>query len=277
MKVPAETIKRLAKLKETIEHHRRLYHTEDKPEISDEAYDSLFKELEAIEAEYPDLTTPDSPTQRVGGEPLKEFKKVKHEVVQWSFDDVFDFGGLKKWDERVKNFMAKAGIADDSPNRTGYERLEYCCELKIDGLKIILTYEDGKLARGATRGDGTVGEDVTRNVKTIRSVPLDLTEKADMIAVGEIWMSVDDLASINDERVKENKPLFANTRNVAAGSIRQLDSKITASRRLNTFMYDIERISRGDKKGPTLPDTKSGEIELLAKLGLQTNPHFSST
>lgn len=263
---PKDVIRRIAKLKETIEHHRRLYHTHDRPEISDEAYDSLLRELEEIEAEYPELRAKDSPSQRVGGEPLTEFRKVRHEVPQWSFNDVFNGEELEKWSERVKNFMAKAGIAD--------EKLEYCCELKIDGLKIILTYEDGKLARGATRGDGTVGEDVTQNVKTIRSVPLDLTERANLIAVGEVWMSVDDLASINEERAKEGKPLFANTRNVAAGSLRQLDPKITASRRLDTFMYDVERVSGGGKSGRALPDTQSGEIELLAKLGFRTNPHF---
>ncbi|MCX6715951.1 MAG: NAD-dependent DNA ligase LigA [Candidatus Taylorbacteria bacterium] len=260
-----ETIKRLAKLKETIEHHRRLYHTHDEPEISDEAYDSLFRELEEIETKYPELRTEDSPSGRVGAEPLKEFVKVKHEVTQWSFDDVFDGEELQKWDERIKNFMAKGGISG--------EKLEYCCELKIDGLKIILTYENGKLTQAATRGDGTVGEDVTQNVKTIRSVPLALAEKVDLIAVGEAWMSIADLKNINDLRAKESKPLFANTRNLAAGSIRQLDPKVTASRRLNTFIYDIEFVEK-TRFSPTLPQTQSSELELLAKLGFQTNPYF---
>ncbi len=260
MKPPADVVKRLNKLKETIEHHRRLYHTLDKPEISDEAYDSLMRDLEEIETNYPELQSTASPSQSVGDEPLEEFSKVRHEVQQWSFDDVFDEAELVKWAERVKSFMAKAGISS--------EKLEYCCELKIDGLKIILTYEDGKLEQGATRGDGSVGEDVTQNVKTIRSVPLSLAENVDLIAVGEVWMSVEDLESINRERSKEDKPLFANTRNLAAGSMRQLDPKVTASRRLDTFIYDIERISG------KLPATQSGEIEMLSNLGFKTNPHF---
>ncbi|MEI8249457.1 MAG: NAD-dependent DNA ligase LigA, partial [Candidatus Taylorbacteria bacterium] len=132
-----ETIQRLTKLKETLEKHRHLYHTLDTPEISDEAYDSLMKELETIEQEYPDLITPDSPTQRVGSAPIAEFTKVTHSHRQWSFDDVFDWNELVKWEEKVKNFIKKASVQD--------EALEYCCELKIDGLKIVLTYKDGLL------------------------------------------------------------------------------------------------------------------------------------
>jgi len=264
---PKEVIERLNKLKETIERHRRLYHTLDQPEISDEAYDSLMKELEKIEAEYPDLRTGDSPTVRVGGEPLKEFVKVRHEIQQWSFDDVFDEEELKKWDSRVKNFVEKAGAAG--------EKLEYCCELKIDGLKIVLTYEEGKLVRAATRGDGTVGEDVTQNVKTIRSVPLSLTKNADLIAVGEVWIGTEDLKTINAARTKAGEPPFANPRNLAAGSLRQLDPKITASRHLDTFIYDLERISDDDDKGENtaLPGTQAGELKLLSELGFRTNPH----
>jgi len=201
-----EAIERLNKLKMTIEKHRRLYHTLDKPEISDEAYDSLLKELESIEQEYPQLITADSPSQRVGGDPIKEFKKVKHAHRQWSFDDVFDLNELKKWEERVRNFMDKAGVSN--------EKLEYCCELKIDGLKIVLTYKDGQLVQAATRGDGEIGEDVTHNVKTIRSVPLKLSREIDVTAVGEAWMSVKDLEKINKERAKLDEALYANTRNL---------------------------------------------------------------
>jgi DNA ligase (NAD+) len=257
-KASAEARTRLEKLKATIEKHRRLYHTLDKPEISDEAYDSLVKELEALEAQYPELRSPDSPTQRVGAEPLKEFKKVRHAVEQWSFDDVFDEEELRKWDARVKSFMAKSGV--------GAEKLEYCSELKIDGLKIILTYEKGKLVQAATRGDGSVGEDVTQNVRTISSVPHALSKPVDLIAVGEAWMSTKDLERINTERSKEGKPLYANTRNLAAGSLRQLDPAITASRTLDTFIYDIERVA-------DLPPTQEGELVLLEKLGFSVNPH----
>lgn len=249
---------RLNKLKELLEKHRYLYHVLDKPEISDEAYDSLFKELEDIEREHPELVTLDSPTQRVGGEPLKEFKKVTHIARQWSFDDIFDEEELQKWEEKVKNFMKKADISD--------EKLEYCCELKIDGLKVILTYKDGKLLQAATRGDGEVGEDVTSNIRTIQSVPLTLKKKMDIQAVGEIWLGKKNLKKINKEREKLGEPVYANTRNLAAGSLRQLDPKITASRGLSSFIYDAE----GDFEGVT---TQEKEINLLKDLGFKTNEY----
>jgi len=268
-KAPKSVIERLNQLKETIEKHRILYHTKDAPEISDEAYDSLVKELESIEREYPELLTLDSPSQRVGGEPIKEFKKVKHATRQWSFDDVFDLRELRKWEEKVLNFMEKGGISN--------ERLEYCCELKIDGLKTILTYEDGKLALAATRGDGEIGEDVTHNIKTIKSVPLKIQDSRfkiledikSLVVVGEIWISTKDLERINKERIKVGEPVYANTRNLAAGSLRQLDPKITASRKLDSFIYDIDRITNDQ-----FPMTQSGELELLKELGFKTNPHF---
>ena len=250
---------RLKKLKELLEKHRYLYHVLDKPEISDEAYDSLMKELESIEAEHPELITPDSPSQRVGGEPLKEFNKVKHQSQQWSFDDVFDFSELEKWEKKVKNFMEKEGIQD--------EKLEYCCELKIDGLKIVLTYENGKLIRGATRGDGVVGEDVTHNIKTIQSIPLLLNKDIDLTAVGEVWLSKKVLVKINKEREKLGEPVYANTRNLAAGSLRQLDPKITASRKLDSFLYDI------DGGGESFAKTQFEEIEFLSELGFKTNTY----
>ncbi len=257
--IPKEVKNRLKKLKETIERHRRLYHTEDKPEISDEAYDSLIKELEKIESDYPDLKSADSPTERIGGEPLKEFVKVKHQVKQWSYDDAFDFEELKKWDEKVRNFIRKEGL--------GKEKVEYCCELKIDGLKVVLTYKDGKLVRGATRGDGDVGEDVTNNIKTIDSIPLELKEKVSVIVVGEAWVGKKDLEKINKERKKQGEDLYANTRNLAAGAIRQLDPKMARARKLNSFIYDIDLISI--KK----PDTQDAEISLIKKLGFNINPN----
>jgi DNA ligase (NAD+) len=256
---PKEAIERLEALKKAIEKHRRLYHTHDAPEISDEAYDSLMRELEEIEGKHPELKTDDSPTARVGGEPLKEFTKVRHAVPQWSFDDVFDRDELRKWEERVRNFMRKSGV-EDVP-------LEYCCELKIDGLKVVMTYEKGKLVQAATRGDGTVGEDVTNNIRTIRAIPLSLKETIDLIAVGEVWMSVKDLERVNKARAAAGEPLYANTRNLAAGSLRQLDPKITATRNLDSFAYDIDRISSGT------PDTQSGELDTLAELGFSVNPH----
>jgi DNA ligase (NAD+) len=285
----AADISRLNKLKDTIDYHRHAYHTLDKPEISDEAYDSLFKELESLEAKYPELVTSDSPTQRVGGEPLKEFVKVKHAHAQWSFDDVFDFTELKKWEEKVRNFMEKSGVSN--------EKLEYCCELKIDGLKIILTYENGVLVRGATRGDGEVGEDVTVNVRTIRSIPVKIKEQrlkskdsklqdadkedstfdlpSKLTVVGEAWIGNDSLAKINKEREKAGEALYANTRNLAAGSMRQLDPKMTAMRKLDSYIYDIDEISARSRLANLAKlSSQSSEIELLKHLGFKTNPYF---
>lgn len=260
-KVSKDVIERLEKLKSTIEKHRRLYHTLDKPEISDETYDSLISELEKIESDYPELKSVSSPTQRVGGEPLKEFVKVNHSVRQWSYDDVFDFAGLQKWEEKTKNFIKKEGLEN--------EELDYCCELKIDGLKIILTYKNGELVLGATRGDGRVGEDVTNNVKTIKSIPLRLNKKVSVVLAGEAWISKDDLEKINKTRLKQNEPVFANTRNLAAGSIRQLDPKIAEERKLNYFVYDVDSI-----EGSTFL-TQSEEINFLKELGFDVNPNFS--
>jgi DNA ligase (NAD+) len=255
--IPKESQERVKKLKELLEKHRYLYHVLDKPEISDEAYDSLMKELEGLEAQYPALVTFDSPTQRVGGEPLKEFKKVTHTARQWSFDDVFDLKELIKWEEKVKNFMKKAGVEN--------EKLEYCCELKIDGLKVILTYKKGNLVQAATRGDGEVGEDVTHNIKTIQSIPLVLPQKIDITVVGEVWMGKKTLKKINKIREKNGEAVFANTRNVAAGSIRQLDPKMTASRELDSFLYDVD--------GDVGVENQHDEIEFLSKLGFKTNTH----
>ncbi len=258
--ISKDVISRVDALKASIEKHRQLYHTKDSPEISDEAYDSLVLELEKIEEKYPELKTSDSPTERVGGEPLKEFAKVKHEVRQWSYDDAFDFEGLKKWNEKTKNFIRKENLES--------EKIEYCCELKIDGLKIILTYRDGKLVRGATRGDGEVGEDVTSNIKTIKSIPLTLKEKINITVVGEAWIAGKELKKINKEREKAGDFLYANTRNMAAGSIRQLDPKITASRNLDSFIYDIDLYSED------MPETQENKLKLISSLGFQVNHYF---
>ena len=259
-KIPKNIIGRLKKLKETIEKHGHLYHTLDKPEISDEAYDSLASELEEIESKYPQLKSKDSPSERVGGEPLKEFVKVTHTVRQWSYDDAFNFEELEKWNEKVKNFIRKENLEN--------EKVEYCCELKIDGLKIVLTYENGKLVRGATRGDGIIGEDVTHNIKTIQSIPLTLNKKVSMIVAGEAWIGKRDLEIINKQRLEGGEALFANTRNLAAGSIRQLDPKMTASRRLNAFIYDV------DSMVGSAPLTQEDEIKFLEELGFAINPNF---
>ena len=252
---------RAEKLRATIEKHRTLYHVLDQPEISDEAYDSLLEELRLIEEKFPELRTVDTPTARVGGEVLESFQKVTHEVRQWSFDNVFDHDELVRWGERVKR------LATEHKSLT-HEPIEYCAELKIDGLKIILTYEKGVFVRGATRGNGLVGEDITENLKTVESIPLVLSQKIDLVVVGEAWMGKHELERINTLRAAAGEPLFANTRNVAAGSLRQLDSRITASRRLDAFAYDIEKIG-----GLPFPATQGEEIAFLKRLGFKVNPH----
>ncbi len=268
--------KRIENLAREIDAHRRAYHVSDQPVISDEAYDSLVQELAELEARYPEFLSQASPTQRVGAEPRKEFRKVRHATEQWSFDDVFDFSELQAWDKKVKKLLEKA---------SHQQSVEYVCELKIDGLKMVLTYENGILVRGATRGDGVIGEEVTENLRTIESVPLRLTREVSGVFVGEVWLPEKELKRINEERAKNGEALFANPRNAAAGSIRQLDSKVTAKRRLNSFVYDIDQITsspstvlRASKQQSTkissLPETQREELELLKELGFQANEHF---
>ena len=251
---------RLRVLRATIEKHRYLYHVLDKSEISPEALDSLKRELVEIEGAYPELVTPDSPSQRVAGEALKGFKKVPHTVPQWSFNDAFTEKDMREFDVRVKRFLKDTYGRAITPT--------YTCELKIDGLKVVFTYEEGKLKVGATRGDGKVGEDVTHNIKTIESVPLVLQEPVSTIVEGEVWMAKSELVRQNKIRHKNNEEPFANPRNVAAGSIRQLDPRIAAKRHLDVFVYDIGSIS-GE-----FPQTQTAELLLLRKLGFKVNPHF---
>jgi DNA ligase (NAD+) len=251
--------RRVVKLSREIDEHRKRYHTLDQPVISDEAYDSLMRELEGWEREFPELRRPTSPTLRVGAEPLKSFRKVKHSTRQWSFDDVFDFSELREWDKKVKRFLEK---------EIGSLPIEYVCELKIDGLKVVLTYENGVLQKGATRGDGETGEEVTENLRTIRSIPLQLSEPVNAVVVGEAWLAEAELKRINAQRAEQEEALFANPRNAAAGSIRQLNSRVTASRRLDSFMYGIDRIES------QTPKTQIEELKLLKKLGFPVNPHY---
>ena len=258
--VPKEVTERLALLKKAIEKHRYNYHVLDKQDISDEALDSLKKELLDIETRYPELVTPDSPSQRVAGAPLPEFKKVPHKVAQWSFNDAFSEDDVKAFDERIKR-MLKGSL--------GKEVLPtYLCELKIDGLKIVFEYEKGILKTAATRGDGRVGEDVTQNVRTIESVPITLNEPVNIIVEGEAWMAKSDFETLNERQKKAGLPLYANPRNVTAGSIRQLDSKMVADRKLRVFIYDIAQFGKA-------PKTQEEELKLLQSLGFKVNKHFS--
>lgn len=250
-------IERIGKLRESINKHNHLYHTLDTPEISDEVYDGLVRELIELESEYPELVTPDSPTQRVGGAPLKAFTKVTHKVAQWSFDDAFGEDDMRAFDERVKKNLGQE--ADYS----------YTAELKIDGLKVVLTYVDGILRTAATRGDGRVGEDVTQNVRTIKSVPLKLSKPVSVIVEGEIFMKKGVFLEENKKRENEGKELYANPRNVAAGSLRQLDPNITAGRKLSSFIYDVSHI-----EGLKLPQTQEEELKLIEELGFSVNKNW---
>ncbi len=254
-RVTKDIKKRVEKLRDTINHYRYLYHVLDKEEIGPEARDSLMRELADLEAKYPELATPDSPTQRVAGKALAEFKKVPHSVSQWSFNDAFDEEDIHAFDERIKR-----GLGTSPP---------YLVELKIDGLKIVLTYKDGLLATAATRGDGKVGEDVTNNIRTIESIPLILERPVSVVVEGEIWMAKSVFEKLNLENKRKGEELFANPRNIAAGSIRQLDPAITRARQLNSFIYDIAAIT-----GMDLPPTQEEELKLLRQLGFKVNPHF---
>ncbi|MDE2037759.1 MAG: NAD-dependent DNA ligase LigA [Patescibacteria group bacterium] len=266
---PKGTVERLAKLKEAIERYRYEYHVLDRSSISPEALDSLKRELTEIEGRYPELVTPDSPSQRVAGAPLPGFQKVRHEVPQWSFNDAFTPEEMREFDARVKRFLGQAGTGPGAAG-TGAPAPTYTCEHKIDGLKIVLTYERGRLVRAATRGDGTVGEDVTENVKTIESVPLALREPVDIVVEGECWMAKSTLEALNKERAAHGEEAFANPRNLAAGSIRQLDPKVAASRRLDSFIYDIARLG----SGIAFPPTQHEELEYLRRLGFKVNRHY---
>lgn len=294
---------RIKKLRTEIDRFRYEYHVLDKPETDDVVYGSLMAELAGLESEYPEFQSETSPTMRVGGVALEKFIKVSHRVRQWSFSDIFSFEELVKWEKRILK-----RIAQQAPSLYSVDKLlgGYCCEVKIDGLKVILEYEEGKLIRAATRGDGLVGEDVTHNVRTIKSIPLVLNAPLTLIAVGEVWMPKKELKRLNEERQKIGEASFANTRNVAAGSIRQLDPTVAAGRNLNSFIYDIDFIDEQQlaiynqqqknqeqdrQQYPelghnisvigqvSLPATQTEELELLRNLGFKVNPlqkHFDN-
>jgi DNA ligase (NAD+) len=257
---PTEVKKRYQTLLTEVEKHARLYHEKDAPEISDEAYDALVRELAGIEKKYPELKKKETPTEKVGGAPSSAFAKVRHEVRQYSFDNAFSFEELTAWEERIMRVLEKESIS---------KKPTYCVELKIDGLKTILSYNKGSLVLGATRGDGEIGENITHSITMVKSVPKKLTQPIDLIAVGEVWLSEKELHRINDERKKNDEQLFANTRNAAAGSLRQLDANITASRNLDTFVYDIDKIS-----GAKNVATQIEELKLLKQLGFHVNPEY---
>lgn len=257
---------RVEKLRIEIDRLRDLYHVKDDPETDDLVYSSLMNELKILEDKYPKFRNSLSPTQRMGSKPLDKFEKVIHRIRQWSLTDVFSIEELKAWEEKNKRYAVKNQICD------GYD-FEYCSEVKIDGLKVILEYNGGKLLNASTRGDGKVGENVTSNVKTIKSVPLKLPIPINIIVVGEIWLPEKEFKRINDKRKKNNEVLFANSRNAAVGSIRQLDSKIAASRNLSTFIYAIDFLDvlNTDLK---IPKTQEECLQTLQRLGFKVNKDY---
>ena len=263
-----EAKKRIEKLKKEINHHRYLYHVLDKIEISDAALDSLKNELVKLEERYPKFKTLDSPTQRIGGESLDKFKKVEHQVRQWSFNDAFEEKEIIDFEKRVKKILT----SKEGNNKIN---LDYTCELKIDGLHIVLTYENGILKTGATRGDGKIGENVTQNLKTIESIPLKIEKNLNIIVEGEVFMPKDIFEELNKKREKKRELLFANPRNAAAGAIRQLDSKIAKERKLDCFIYDLSQIASSSlERVLEIPKTQSAELELLKNLGFKVSNFY---
>ena len=224
--------KQIEKLREEIRRHDYQYYVLDQPVISDAEYDSLMKQLIELEEKYPEFKSPNSPTQRVGGEPLKEFETVEHSIPMLSLSNAFDEGELIDFDRRVRR--ALEGRLE--------EPVEYVVEFKIDGLSVALDYQEGRLIRGATRGDGHIGEDVTENLKTIRSIPLVLNKPYTMQVRGEVFIPKEAFKKLNEQRELEGEPTFANPRNAAAGSLRQLDPRITASRPLDIFIFNLQYI-----------------------------------
>jgi len=248
-----EANKRIDELKKQIDYHDKLYYEEDRPEISDAEYDVLMLELETLEKRFPEFITFDSPTQRVGGKPLEKFESVEHYSPMLSLSNAFDEGEIREFHRRVISAIGSG--------------VDYVVEPKIDGLAVSLTYENGVFVRGATRGDGIIGEDITQNLKTIRTIPLKIAmENVPLLDVrGEVYISKTAFGKLNKAREESNEPLFANPRNAAAGSLRQLDSKITASRPLDIFVYGI-----GYVDGVEI-STHLQTLELLQELGFKVN------
>jgi DNA ligase (NAD+) len=247
---------RVEDLREQVRYHNRRYHVNDAPEISDAEYDALYRELEALEDEHPELITPDSPTQRVGGEPIEGFEEVRHSVPMLSLANARKIEDLREWDARVRRLLGE----DETPR--------YVTELKIDGLAVSLRYENGRLVRGATRGNGVIGEDVTAQLRTIRSIPARLDDGPPEVLEprGEAYIPIADFEKLNRELEAEGKKPYANPRNLAAGSIRQLDPKITARRPLTILLYGVG-------EGGEIFESHSEMLGALKAYGLRVNPY----
>ena len=248
--------KRIEELIEIINKASIEYYTNDNPTITDQEYDDYYHELEKLERENPSLVREDSPTKRVGGKVIDEFKKVTHEVPMMSLGDIFSIEEVIEFDKKIKKIIKDP---------------KYVCELKIDGLSVSLLYENGKLVRGATRGNGIVGEDITHNVETIKSIPLTIKEKMPIEVRGEIYMPKKSFNSLNEIRKNNNEQPFANPRNAAAGSVRQLDSSIAAKRNLSTFIYHLPKPDDFNIK------SHYETLNFMKELGFVINPNIKKT
>ncbi|MFQ6069256.1 MAG: NAD-dependent DNA ligase LigA [Candidatus Aminicenantales bacterium] len=245
--------KKAVRLREEISFHEKKYYVDNDPQISDYEFDLLVKELEELERQFPELITPESPTQRIGGQPLEGFVSVEHRIPMLSLDNCYTEEELREFEERIKRILPS-------------ENIEYVAELKIDGLGISVLYRDGKYLRAVTRGDGYRGDDVTANVKTIRSLPLSIKNPGEIEIRGEVYLPFQSFKKINEEREKRGETLFANPRNAAAGSLRTLDPREVASRRLDAFLYYIT--IDGEER-----ETQAANLKMLQELGFKTNPH----
>ena len=254
-KAPEKIISKAEKLRKELDYHNRLYYVDAKPEITDFEYDKLMKELISIEETYPDLKTPDSPTQRVGGEALKEFKSVTHSIPMMSLDNTYSHEDLLEFDKRVRKVT---------------EKFTYTVEIKIDGLAVAARYKNGVFSVGATRGDGVKGDDATENMKTIKVLPLKISDKKffNMEARGEVYLSKKQFEAINEEREKADEALFANPRNAAAGTLKLLDPKVVASRKLSLFIYTLIEAEKHGVSG------QFEALEILKELGFPVNDGF---
>ena len=246
---------RIEELRKTVEYHAKRYYDDDKPEISDFEYDMLMVELRNLEKQYPEFQSKDSLTQKVGGHVKEGFKKVEHEVPLQSLQDVFDLEEVREFDERVRKVAEENNI-----------ELKYVVETKIDGLSAAIEYKDGVLVRGATRGNGLVGEDVTENLKTIKTIPHTLNDKIDITVRGEVFISKEDFENLNKSREENEEELFANSRNAAAGSLRQLDSNITKTRPLDIYIFNVQKIEGKEFS------SHYDELNYLEGLGFNVNP-----
>ena len=250
-----EAKKRIEELRKTVEYHAKRYYDDDDPEISDFEYDMLMVELRNLEKEYPEFITKDSLTQKVGGTVKEGFEKVQHEVPLQSLQDIFDFDELRAFDERMKKSALEYN-----------KELKYVVETKIDGLSVALQYENGIFVKGATRGNGQVGENITENLKTIKNIPQKLKEPINITVRGEVFIGKSEFEKMNEERQENEETLFANARNAAAGSLRQLDSNITASRPLDIYIFNVQKCESIDFK------SHYESLRYLEKIGFNVNP-----